>query len=134
VLLLGDFNLDPFRERDASVDVWDDHIGERRRLRLLSGPSEHDPPYFTLFPFESAQVDPTGSLPINVELGDLAGARTIDHIVASPGLTGTCTTLGEAPGTERLEGPRGGLDHRALRCEVASTPDAVPSRPRPSVR
>jgi hypothetical protein len=134
VLLLGDFNLDPFRERDASVDVWDDHIGERRRLRLLSGPSEHDPPYYTLFPFESAQVDPTGSLPINVELGDLAGARTIDHIVASPGLTGTCTTLGEAPGTERLEGPRGGLDHRALRCEVASTPDVVPSRPRPSVR
>jgi hypothetical protein len=134
VLLLGDFNLDPFRERDASVDVWDEHVGEGHRLRLLSGPSEHDPPYFTLFPFESAQVDPTGSLPVNVELGDLAGARTIDHVVASAGLTGACTTLGEAPGSERLEGPRGGLDHRAVRCEVAPATPPVPPRPRPSIR
>jgi hypothetical protein len=57
-------------------------------------------------------------LPLNVELRDLALARTIDHVVATTGLSGTCTTLGEAPGTARLEGPEGGLDHRALHCEV----------------
>jgi hypothetical protein len=117
-LVLGDFNLDPFRERDASVEVWEAHVGDDRPLRLLSGPVEHDPPYFTLLPFESAQLDPTGSLPVNVELRDLALARTIDHVVATTGLSGTCTTLGEAPGTARLEGPEGGLDHRALDCEV----------------
>jgi hypothetical protein len=117
-LVLGDFNLDPFRERDASVDVWEEHVGEDRSFRLLSGPVEHDPPFFTLLPFESAQLDPTGSVPANIELRDLAMARTIDHALATPDLTGACTTLGEAPGTDRLEGPEGGLDHRALRCEV----------------
>jgi hypothetical protein len=124
-LVLGDFNLDPFREQDASVDIWDAHVGDDRPLRLLSGPVEHEPPYFTLLPFESAQLDPTGSLPVNVELRDLALARTIDHVVATTGLSGACTTLGEAPGTERLEGPEGGLDHRALDCEVTVATEAT---------
>jgi hypothetical protein len=131
-LVLGDFNLDPFRERDASVDVWDAHVGDDRPFRLLSGPVEHDPPHFTLLPFESAQLDPTGSLPVNVELGDRLGARTIDHVIATGGLGGVCTTLGEASGTQRLEGPEGGLDHRALDCEVTFAPSGsdVPGRAR----
>jgi hypothetical protein len=117
-IVLGDFNLDPYRESDDSVDVWDAHVGDERQLQLLSGPAEHDPPYFTLLPFESAQLDPTGSLPANLELRDLALARTVDHVVATRGLDGGCTTLGEAPGTGRLEGMEGGLDHRAIVCEV----------------
>jgi hypothetical protein len=68
-------------------------------------------------------------LPANIELRDLAIARTIDHALATSGLGGTCATLGEAPGTERLEGPEGGLDHRALDCDVVLV--AAPEPPRP---
>jgi hypothetical protein len=131
VLLLGDFNMDPYREDDASVEEWDRHVGEGRRFTYLSGIAEHDPPHYTLLPFESAQLDPTGSVPVNVELRDLAMARTIDHAAATEGLSGGCVTLGEAPGTERLEGPEGGLDHRALDCTVAFAAVAIdgPSTP-----
>lgn len=125
-LVLGDLNLEPYRESDASVDAWDDATGTDGPLRPRSGLAEADPPRFTLRPFESAQLDPTGALPGNVELGDV-GARTLDHVLTTDELDGTCLTLGEAPGTERLEGPAGGLDHRAIACElslVAAPPTA----------
>jgi hypothetical protein len=118
-LLLADANLDPYRESDASVEVWDRHVGEGRMLSPISGIAEHDPPHITLRPMESAQLDATGQLPANIELGDADPfSRTIDHAVVTDGIDGRCTTLGEAPGTDRLEGARGGLDHRALECEV----------------
>jgi hypothetical protein len=123
-LLLADANVDPYREQDASTQVWDAHVGEGRPLSLISGIVEHDPPHYTLLPFESAQIDPTGQVPVNVELRDAVMARTIDHALVTDGLDGHCTTLGEAPGTERLEGERGGLDHRALDCEVEGIGEA----------
>ena len=125
-LLLADANVDPYREQDASTEVWDAHVGDGRPLSLISGIVEHDPPHYTLLPFESAQVDPTGQVPVNVELRDAVLARTIDHALVTDGLDGRCTTLGEAPGTERLEGERGGLDHRALDCEVEGLGGARP--------
>lgn len=40
---------------------------------------------------------------------------TLDH-VAVRGLSGTCTTLGAAPGTTSLDGDAAIMDHRALDC------------------
>jgi hypothetical protein len=129
-LLLADANLDPYRESDSSTEVWDRHVGEGRTFSLISGIAEHDPPHITLRPMESAQLDATGRLPGNVELGDADPfARTIDHALVTDGLDGRCTTLGEAHGTERLEGARGGLDHRALSCEVHLGAETAPGGP-----
>jgi hypothetical protein len=129
-LLLADANLDPYRESDASTEVWDRHVGAERTLSLISGIAEHDPPHITLRPMETAQLDATGQLPVNVELDEADPfARTIDHALVTDGLDGRCTTLGEAPGTDRLEGERGGLDHRALECEVHLGAEAATGAP-----
>lgn len=103
-LLAGDFNLDPDVDNDPAAALWVDHVGmadEGLRFRYHSGHAEKSPPY------------PTSS----TVLGD----RVIDHVV-SDFATGACTTLGEAPGTERLDGGEG-TDHRALLCEL-ELPDA----------
>lgn len=92
----GDFNLDPFSGSDASVQLWNQLFGPTRRLQYHSGPAEQQPPYSTSF--------------------SLLGAQVFDH-VASDFAEGVCQTLGEAPGTERLDGG-GGSDHRALLCDL----------------
>lgn len=125
-LILGDLNLDPYRERDASVELWDAATADDGPLRIRSGIAEHDPPLFTLLPLESAQLDPTGSLPATIETGDLLLARTIDHVLTTRELDGDCVTLGEAEDTERIEGPAGGLDHRAVACELRTVPQLGP--------
>lgn len=118
-LVLTDANLDPYRQPEEAAVAWDRFVGEDRPFTLLSGAAEHDPPHFTIRPQETAQLDPTGRLPLNLSLDVVRPyGATIDHVLVSDGLGGACTTLGEAPGSERLEGPRGGLDHRALDCEV----------------
>ncbi len=100
-LITGDFNLDPYADDEASVVTFRRHVGELgsgKRFRYHSGIAEHDPPYKTGF--------------------TIATARVLDH-VASDFLAGTCTTLGEAPGTTRLDGGTG-TDHRALLCMLTS--------------
>ena len=109
-LLAGDFNLDPFTDTpmvtdDPSVATWNAFVGEGKRFHYHSGPAEHEPPYPTSF-FLIEYV--------------------LDH-VASDFLTGACTTLGEAPGTMRLDGfdqgrPEEGTDHRALDCRLGLAP------------
>jgi hypothetical protein len=105
-LLAGDFNLDPFNENpllsdDPSVVTWNAWVGPDRRFRYHSGPAERIPPHYTgFFHF---------------------GIRFVLDHVASDFLEGHCTTLGEAPGTSRLDGlddsePHEGTDHRALDC------------------
>jgi hypothetical protein len=94
LLLAGDWNLDPWREDDASSRYWREQVGAKAGKGLVyhSGPTEHQPPRPTLvYPFLK---------------------RTYDH-VASSFLTGVLQVLGESPGTERLDGGRG-CDHRAL--------------------
>ncbi len=93
-LIVGDLNMDPWRDDDLSVQTWKSFVGapETHPYYYHSGMAEHDPPYFTL-------EYPTFS-------------RTYDH-VASNFLEGTTLVLGESPGTYRLDGDSG-MDHRAL--------------------
>jgi endonuclease/exonuclease/phosphatase family metal-dependent hydrolase len=94
VLIMGDFNLDPWQEDDSSSRYWRQHVGLERASSFVyhSGPAECQPPRPTMrYPFL---------------------ARTYDH-VASNFLSGVTRVLGESPGTTRLDGGRG-TDHRAL--------------------
>lgn len=104
-LLSGDWNLDPYRAGDdPSVDTWVQWVGpdDTTRFRYHSGVAERQPPYAT-----------------NVVAGI---ASVLDH-VASTALQGTCTTLGEAPDTTRLDqGVGAGCDHRALWCALSDAP------------
>lgn len=98
-LVAGDMNLDPFEDTDESVRVWIDNVGDDVRFRYHSGEAEHVPPYPTL--------------DVGLETFD----AVLDHVV-SDFADGTCTTLGQAPGTSRLDGG-GGTDHRALLCPLS---------------
>lgn len=104
-LLTGDWNLDPYRAGDdPSVTTWTQYVGpdDSTPFHYHSGVAERQPPYAT-----------------NVVAGI---ASVLDH-VASTSLQGICQTLGEAPGTERLDGDvGGGCDHRALLCTLSDSP------------
>jgi hypothetical protein len=93
-LIVGDLNMDPWRDDDLSVQTWKSFVGspETHPYYYHSGMAEHNPPYFTL-------EYPTFS-------------RTYDHVVSNF-LEGTTLVLGESPGTSRLDGGLG-MDHRAL--------------------
>jgi len=95
ILIAGDFNLDPWRQDDRSVQVfkeitargWDGcEIRFHNRIGMDSLPE-----LTSIFPFFS---------------------RTID-LAASNFATGILDTLGITPGTERLDGGKG-CDHHAL--------------------
>jgi hypothetical protein len=95
VLLLGDFNLDPWRDHDESARTWrayfeKGHAGQP--FRYHSGIAEKNPPYVTL-PFFLAR-------------------KTLD-LAVSNFADGVFLTLGESPGTKRLDGGHG-MDHRAI--------------------
>ena len=95
VILLGDFNLDPWRDDDESVTKWNEFIElgwNGKNLVYHSGIAEKNPPYYTSFTFYKK--------------------RTVDFIVSNF-VIGICKTLGESPFTNRLDGGKG-TDHRAL--------------------
>jgi endonuclease/exonuclease/phosphatase family metal-dependent hydrolase len=94
VLLLGDFNLDPWREDDVSSQYWRKMVGQAAGSEYAyhSGIAERQPPYPTL--------------------RYLSYLRTYDHVVSSF-LNGTTRVLGVSPGTDRLDGGQG-MDHRAV--------------------
>ena len=94
VLLLGDFNMDPWREDDVSTRYWNEQVGAPGEAAYIyhSGIAEHQPPYPTL------------------RYGRFR--RTYDHVLSNF-LTGTVQVLGESPGTTRLDGGQG-MDHRAV--------------------
>ena len=109
-LVMGDFNLDPFRESDASVAYWKTQVPGR--FRYASGED------FTLLPGPS-QGDPTGeTLDNGQSAGPPLGERTIDHVVVR-GLSGTCRV-------ERVDGG-GGMDHRAQVCRIEVPRSATPA-------
>lgn len=93
-LIMGDFNLDPWREDDESSRYWRQQVGENGSSNYVyhSGIAECQPPYPTLrYPFFT---------------------RTYDHVVSNF-LLGVTQVLGESPGTSRLDGGRG-MDHKAV--------------------
>jgi endonuclease/exonuclease/phosphatase family metal-dependent hydrolase len=95
VVLLGDFNLDPWKDTDESVATWN-YFFEKgwagRKFNYHSGIAENTPPYYTSFLFYRK--------------------RTLD-LVVSNFAQGVCNVLGESPNTSRLDGGKG-TDHRAL--------------------
>jgi hypothetical protein len=95
VLLMGDFNFDPWRDRDQSTEAWNKFFTlgwGGKSFRYHSGLVEKSPPYLTSFVFYRK--------------------RTVDFIVSNFA-EGICTVLGESPSTSRLDGGKG-TDHRAL--------------------
>ncbi len=103
VLALGDWNLDPYREKDASVTAFKaarTYLG----LRLASGKA------FTLMA-GSSMTDPTGE---RLDDGTTTipypfSERTIDHVLTRR-LGGSCRV-------RRVDGG-GGMDHRAQVCKL----------------
>ncbi|NIS79369.1 MAG: hypothetical protein GTO14_03905 [Anaerolineales bacterium] len=94
VLLIGDFNLDPWRDNDESFIVWQQIFQagwDGQPYQYHSGIAEKDPPYYT-FKFVIK--------------------KTLDFAVSNFA-TGQIIVLGESPGTMRLDGGSGN-DHRAL--------------------
>jgi endonuclease/exonuclease/phosphatase family metal-dependent hydrolase len=103
VLALGDFNMDPYRERDASTSVFSK---ERKRLglRLASGWAVSLEP-------GSSMGDPTGTVldDATTTFPPPFGGRALDHVLTR-GLKGSC-------GVRRIDGG-GGMDHRAQVCRL----------------
>ncbi len=96
VILMGDFNLDPWRDSDQSIVEWNKLMStgwSGRQLRYHSGIIEKNPPY------------PTSFL--------LWRRKTVDFIVSNFATEGGCAVLGLSPGTIRLDGGKG-TDHRAI--------------------
>ena len=96
-LIMGDFNMDPFRFSDTTTELWEQYVdlpGFGLPFSYHSGPAENWPPYDT-FAFGPYR-------------------RVIDF-VASDFAVGTCQVLGVSPGTQRIDGGRG-MDHRAVYC------------------
>jgi hypothetical protein len=99
-LIMGDMNLDPFRDKmEPSVEIWNHYVGNDKQFKYLSGSAEHDPPF------------PTDA------------GRTLDHVISDVA-AGSCLTLGEATGTQRLDGVEkdktatDANDHRAILCKL----------------
>lgn len=95
VLLMGDYNIDPWRTRDRSVRLWKAIFAEGwmgNDFRYHSGIAEHNPPRYTFL--------------------SIFGGKTID-LVVSNFAKGVCAVLGETPNTFRLDGGKG-MDHRAV--------------------
>ena len=106
-LVLGDFNLDPYREDNASVRYWKTQVPGRFRY------ASTDAITFALGP---SQLDPTGRA---LDTGaDLVSRRTLDHVLLRGDLTGRCDP-------RRIDGG-GGMDHRAQVCRIAVGAGAAP--------
>lgn len=94
VLVMGDFNFDPWRTKDSSSRAWKGIVdtGWRgRSYKYHSGIGEVDPPRLSY---------------------KFVKRRTLD-LVLSNFAEGTCRVLGETPGTSRLDGGSGN-DHLAV--------------------
>lgn len=111
-LLMGDFNMDPYREDDASVRYWKTQVPAR--FEYASGDA------FSALPGPS-QSDPTGEAIDGSDAATLPppfGMRTIDHVLVRDGLSGRCKV-------QRVDGG-GGMDHRAQVCRIEVSPAVTP--------
>ncbi len=94
VILLGDFNFDPWRSNDQSSTVWNNFVQQGwagAPLVYHSGIAESNPPRFTFSFFIR---------------------RSFDNILSNFA-QGTGVIMGATPGTSRLDGGSGN-DHRAV--------------------
>ncbi len=94
-IIAGDFNFDPFRDKDDFCNYWNRHVADNdsgMQFHYHSGSIERRPPY------------PTTHV--------IFQHRTVDHILSNFAM-GVAKTLGESPGTSKLDGGLG-MDHRAL--------------------
>jgi endonuclease/exonuclease/phosphatase family metal-dependent hydrolase len=106
-LVLGDFNLDPYREDDESVRLWKEKVPSEFRYASTDAIS------FALGP---SQLDPTGQ---TLDSGaDLVSRCTLDHVVLRGDLHGSCEP-------QRIDGG-GGMDHLAQVCRISVGPGAAP--------
>jgi endonuclease/exonuclease/phosphatase family metal-dependent hydrolase len=95
VLLLGDFNFDPWRDQDHSTETWNrllDMGWRNKNFTYHSGIAERNPPYYTSHLFYRK--------------------RSVDFVISNFA-EGVCFVLGESPNTTRLDGGKG-TDHRAV--------------------
>lgn len=95
VLLMGDFNFDPWRDQGKTIEVWNNFFTKGwgdQPFKYHSGIAEKNSPYYTSFL--------------------LYRKRTVDFIVSNFA-DGVCSVLGESPNTVRLDGGQG-TDHRAI--------------------
>lgn len=103
-IVAGDFNLDPYREDDASVAAFREGT---RGYALASTDA------FTSFPAGPSQLDPGGRTLDNDVALDAPGPfeqRSIDHVLVRGGVKGSCAV-------RRVDGG-GGMDHRAQACRL----------------
>jgi len=110
-LVLGDLNVDFYREDDASAEVMKEIVPSR--FTALSTDE------LTSFPGAPSQLDATGETldgDVALPAGPL-GPRTLDHVLAR-GLGGSCDV-------QRVDGG-GGMDHRAQVCSVAVPASVAP--------
>jgi len=94
VLILGDFNLDPWRNKDVSVKAWQSIFSKgwaNKKYHYHSGVAEITPPYYTFQFIVKGTYD----------------------LAVSNFASGICHVLGETPETARLDGGSGN-DHRAV--------------------
>lgn len=103
VLALGDYNLDPYRERDASVTAFD-AARHRLGLRLASGRAISLRPGSSMTDVSGTKLD-DGKLTFPKPFG----GRTIDHVLVRR-FAGACRV-------HRIDGG-GGMDHRAQVCRL----------------
>lgn len=137
-VLAGDFNFDPYRTPDVSTELWDRFVSRdgTTPYGYRSGIAEADPAPVTLNFCGASQLDPTGSLLDGATQPPAGCTSTLDHVAATPDVTGPCDTLGEPPGdSARLDGG-GGTDHRAILCDFtvgalasSAAPTAAPPPP-----
>lgn len=109
-LVMGDWNLDPFREGDVSVQYWNANVAGRYAYASTQE--------LSFFPLAPSQLDPTGEVR-DPEPANPVGARTIDLVLAAGGVSGRCTV-------ERIDGG-GGMDHRAQVCRIATDASVTPA-------
>jgi len=98
IIIAGDFNFDPFRGNNVPKS-WQLNVGmfgSGLPFYYHSGLVEHEPPYPTAY--------------------FLFQKKTVDHVISNFAW-GVCTTLGEAPGTRRIDNGKG-MDHRAVMCDL----------------
>jgi len=94
VLIMGDFNLDPWRDSDESAILWQRFFKKGwagKAFSYHSGIAEISPPRYTTY---------------------LVFGKTYDFVVSNFAF-GNCYVLGETPGTKRLD-DGSGTDHRAI--------------------
>ena len=98
-LMMGDMNMDPFRQNDSAAQLWNLYTGtpdSGKPFVYHSGPVEHWPPYDTFY---------------------LGPFRRVLDFVVSDFAVGSCEVLGVTSGTERIDGGSG-TDHRSLFCRL----------------